>query len=66
MIFCFCYLQVSAKNGRGVEDLFLQLSRTMSDKQAKASSSSNSRKKGRDVVTVVDEPTDAPKSGGCC
>ena len=65
------HYKVSAKNGRGVEDVFLQMSRTMVDKQSSKAGASAAgaagRRKGRDVVTVVDEPSDEQaKSGGCC
>ncbi len=63
---------MSAKNGRGVEDVFLQMSRTMSEKQsskAAAGAGAGGRKKGRDIVTVIDEPSAdavAASKGGCC
>ena len=74
-IYDCCFLafgQVSAKNGRGVEDVFLQMSRTMSEKQnskAAAGAGAGGRKKGRDIVTVIDEPSAdavAASKGGCC
>ena len=63
--------KVSAKSGRGVEEVFLTLSKTMLENStaSSAANSKNSKPQNRQKnggVTVIDEPTSPPTSGGCC
>eukprot|EP00455_Lapot_gusevi_P015532 TRINITY_DN1787_c0_g1_i1.p1 TRINITY_DN1787_c0_g1~~TRINITY_DN1787_c0_g1_i1.p1 ORF type:complete len:210 (+),score=55.91 TRINITY_DN1787_c0_g1_i1:63-692(+) len=60
------HYRVSAKSGRGVEEVFLQLARFMLEKQAAdaPASAAPKPKRARTTVQVVDTPP--PQPSGCC
>ena len=70
----FTMLQVSAKSGRGVEDVFLQLSKSMSDKAQAAQSSSKPQSmagskpanRAKSTIQVVDDEQEPVPGGTCC